>query len=292
LSQVTVIKRDGRREEFDANKINLAIEEVTRDLDPNTPWVTQIGSELALTLFDGISTQQLDESVIQVALQNVKDDPAYDKVAARLYLKSLYKSILGQYRTAEELKNLHAQKFEETVRMGVEAGLLEARFMNEGLFDFDKLANALEPENDENFIRLTGVYSKCAVNIVTETQYDCYPGIVTEKTMMAFAAQQVPVVIGHAGIVQHCKNLGFDMFEDLVDTSYDTLPNSIRLEQALALNQDLIQGKIDLSPYQQRLRRNREYLLDGFLTWMENRFKHDCQRLAQDKLAIHFSTFP
>ena len=147
-------------------------------------------------------------------------------------------------------------------------------------------------ENDENFIRLAGVYGKCAVNIVTETQYDCYPGIITEKTIMAFAAQQVPVVIGHAGIVQHCKNLGFDMFEDLVDTSYDTLPNSTRLEQALALNQDLIQGKIDLAPYQQRLQRNREYLLGGFLTWMENRFKRDCQQLAQDKLAIHFSTFP
>ena len=151
MSQVTVIKRDGRREAFDANKINLAIEEVTRDLDPNTPWVTQIGSELALTLFDGISTQQLDESVIQVALQNVKDDPAYDKVAARLYLKSLYKSVLGHYTTPQQLKNLHAEKFEETVRSGVEAGLLEPRFLNEGLFDYAKLSAALEPANDENF---------------------------------------------------------------------------------------------------------------------------------------------
>jgi len=151
LSEVTVIKRDGRREPFDANKINLAIQDVTKDLDPETPWVTQIGSELALTLFDGITTQQLDESVIQVALQNIKDDPAYDKVAARLYLKTLYKSILGHYNTPQQLRNLHQEKFEETIRLGVEQGLLEPKFILDGLFDYAKLSSALEPDNDANF---------------------------------------------------------------------------------------------------------------------------------------------
>ena len=151
MSEVTVIKRDGRREPFDANKINLAIQDVTKDLDPETPWVTQIGSELALTLFDGITTQQLDESVIQVALQNIKDDPAYDKVAARLYLKTLYKSILGHYNTPQQLRNLHQEKFEETIRLGVEQGLLEPKFILDGLFDYAKLSSALEPDNDANF---------------------------------------------------------------------------------------------------------------------------------------------
>ena len=70
---ITVVKRDGSREAYDANKINLAIEHAAQGLDDNITWVTQIASELELTLFDGITTQQLDEAVIQVALQNVKD---------------------------------------------------------------------------------------------------------------------------------------------------------------------------------------------------------------------------
>jgi len=86
------------------------------------------------------------------------------------------------------------------------------------------------------------------------------------------AAEQIPVVIGHAGIVKHCEELGFDMFTDLVDTSYDSLRNDVRAEQAILLNQDLIQGRIDLAPYRERLSAQREFLLDDYATIMELRF--------------------
>lgn len=118
--------------------------------------------------------------------------------------------------------------------------------------------------NEENFIALKSVYGQAAVNIVTETMYDHAPGIVTEKTQMAIAAEQIPIVIGHQGIVQDCRDMGFDMFDDLVDTSYDYLDNDVRVEQAILRNQDLIQGRINLEPYRARLIRNREYLLHEF----------------------------
>jgi hypothetical protein len=129
-------------------------------------------------------------------------------------------------------------------------------------------------ENDENFIRLANVYAKCAVNIVTETQYDARPGVVSEKAFLAFAACQIPIVIGHPEIVRDCQELGFDMFTDLVDTSYDTMPNDIRAEQALLLNKDLILGKIDLTPYQTRLDQQREFLIDRYPELM-------CERLRK-----------
>jgi len=144
---ITVVKRNGEREPYDANKINLAIEHATYGLDDNITWVTQIASELELTLFDGITTQQLDEAVIQVALQNVKDDPAFDVVAARLLLKTIYKRVLGDYSGADELKSLHASHFEANVRRGVEEGLLDSRLVE--LFDFSVLSAALEPAHDE-----------------------------------------------------------------------------------------------------------------------------------------------
>lgn len=144
-------------------------------------------------------------------------------------------------------------------------------------------------ENDDNFIRLNKVYGSAAVNIVTETEYDTTPGIVSEKTLMAFAAEQIPVVIGHQGIVQHCRELGFDMFDDIVDTSYDQLPNDQRVEQALIRNRDLIMGNIDLTPYKERLAHNRVFLLDDFPTVMELRFRRDCERLRS--LQIHKKLF-
>ena len=145
--EITVVKRNGEREPYDANKINLAIEHATEGLDDNIAWVTQIASELEITLFDGITTQQLDEAVIQVALQNVKDDPAFDTVAARLLLKTIYKRVLGDYRTAEELKSLHAAHFVANVARGVEEKLLDPRLTS--MFDLDTLAAALEPAHDE-----------------------------------------------------------------------------------------------------------------------------------------------
>jgi hypothetical protein len=69
------------------------------------------------------------------------------------------------------------------------------------------------------------------------------------------------------------------MFTDLVDTSYDTMHNDVRAEQALLLNQTLIQGRIDLAPYQQRLRAQREFLLDDYSTMMEMRFQRDISNL-------------
>ncbi len=147
LVAITVVKRDGQREPYDANKINLAIERASAGLDDNITWVTQIASELELTLFDGITTQQLDEAVIQVALQNVKDDPEFDTVAARLLLKTIYKRVLGDYETAEELKALHRSHFKANVTRGVEEGLLDTRLVE--LFDFDVLSAALEPAHDE-----------------------------------------------------------------------------------------------------------------------------------------------
>ena len=147
MSTISVVKRDGNREAYDANKINLAIEKAAEGLDDSIAWVTQIASELELTLFDGITTQQLDEAVIQVALQNVKDDPAFDVVAARLLLKTIYKRVLGDYTTDEELRRLHREHFAANVKRGVDEGLLDERLTQ--LFDLDRLAQALDPDRDD-----------------------------------------------------------------------------------------------------------------------------------------------
>lgn len=148
MSEIHVVKRDGTRENFDANKINLALVKASEGLPDQISKVVQVATELQLTLFDGITTEQLDEAVIHTALQNVKDDPDFDIIATRLLLKNVYKNILGDYETDEELKKLHAQKFPEYLKQGIADGLLDAR-MNNKVFNVKKLAAALDPTRDQ-----------------------------------------------------------------------------------------------------------------------------------------------
>jgi transcriptional regulator NrdR family protein len=76
---VSVTKRDGTKQSYNADKINMALEEASRGLDDQISKVVQVATEVSFTLFDGITTEQLDEALIQTALQNVKDDPYYSR---------------------------------------------------------------------------------------------------------------------------------------------------------------------------------------------------------------------
>lgn len=155
MSAVHVVKRDGSRELFDANKINLALVKASEGLNDQVSKVAQVAVELQLTLFDGITTEQLDEAVIHTALQNVKDDPDFDIIAARLMLKNIYKNVLGDYDSEAELKALHAEKFPQYLKDNIEAGLLDAR-MNGETFDLKKITAALDPSRD-HLTRYLGV---------------------------------------------------------------------------------------------------------------------------------------
>lgn len=148
MNDLHVVKRDGTRELFDANQVNLALVEASEGLPDQISKVVQVATELQLTLFDGMTTAQLDEALIQTTLQNVKDDPDYDTIAARLLLKNIYKDTLGHYKTEEDLKKLHAEKFPEFIKQGIADGLLDER-MGSKVFNLKKLANALEPSRDK-----------------------------------------------------------------------------------------------------------------------------------------------
>lgn len=145
---ISVTKIDGSREPYNADKINRAIEAATRGLDNQIQKVVQIASELSLTLFDGITTRQLDEAAINAALQNVKDDPDYDTVAARLLLKTIYKQVLGDYQTYDDLLKLHHTEFPKFIKNAVKLGLLDERMADSKVFDLKELGRVLDPSRD------------------------------------------------------------------------------------------------------------------------------------------------
>ena len=145
--QIHVTKRDGTRELYNADKINQAIVKAAAGLEDHIGKAMQVAAELAITLFDGITTEQLDEAAIGVAVQNVKDDPDFDTIAARLLRKVINKRVLGNYESDLEMTLLHQARFPGYIREAVEQGLLDERLAT--LFDLDALAAAIDPSRDD-----------------------------------------------------------------------------------------------------------------------------------------------
>jgi ribonucleoside-diphosphate reductase alpha chain len=146
---INITKRDGTKEAFDADRINRALERACEGLPDVVSRVTQIATEMHLTLYDGIKEDEIDEAAINTALQNVKDDPLYDKVATRLLLKTVYKRILGDYPRDNKtiIRERHVEVFPKFVERGVKDGLLDKRMVEK--FDLKDLANHLDVSRDE-----------------------------------------------------------------------------------------------------------------------------------------------
>src|SRR3989344_8419593 len=145
---LSVTKHDGSREAFNADRINRSLERACRGLSNPVATVTQIATETHLTLYDGITTEEMDSATINAAVQNIKEDIEYDKVAVRLLLKTVYRRVVGEYNNdPKELKARHRKQFPIHIQKYVAAGLLDERM--EKLFDLPKLASVLTIERDE-----------------------------------------------------------------------------------------------------------------------------------------------
>src|SRR3989338_5012639 len=149
--EIYITKRDGTRELFNADRINRSIERACAGLSDPVSLVTQIATETRLTLYDGITTEEMDQATINAAIQNVKDDIEYDKVATRLLLKTVYRRVVGEFENREEmLDQMHRDGFIRYITEGVASGLLDQRMKEK--FDLPRLADCLDIERDELFV--------------------------------------------------------------------------------------------------------------------------------------------
>ena len=149
---ISITHRDGTKADFNADRINRSIERACRGLTDEVAKVTQIATETQLALYDGVTTEEMDEATINAALQNVKEDPEYDTAATRLLLKTVYKRVLGDYDPENEaaLRDLHAKNFKTYITDGVNDGLLSEKMTS--LFNLDELGEYLDMKRDALFM--------------------------------------------------------------------------------------------------------------------------------------------
>ncbi len=148
---ITVTRHDGTKVPFTADKINRSIERACVGLFDPISKVTQIATETELTLYDGITTDEIDQATINAAVQNIKEDIEYDTIAVRLLLKIVYRGVVGDYDkdNALDLVKKHHDGFIEYIEKSVATGKLHP--MMKSAFNLEVLADTLSLERDELF---------------------------------------------------------------------------------------------------------------------------------------------
>jgi hypothetical protein len=93
-------------------------------------------------------------------------------------------------------------------------------------------------DNANNFKnKLTNYYQNVFVEVITETSYTEKCFNLTEKTLNSIYGSCFPILICSQGSVAFLRNMGMDMFDDIIDHSYDIIEDpATRMYTAITNN--------------------------------------------------------
>ena len=138
-----VVKRNGKTEPLDLNKLHVMVEEACEDLAGVS--ASQVEMKSGIQFYDGITTAEIQEILIRAASDLIDlDHPNYQFVAARLLLFATRKQLYGRMHEAPTLKD-HVERC-------VEKGVYDAEILN--LYsdeEFDKLQSYIDHSRDYLF---------------------------------------------------------------------------------------------------------------------------------------------
>ena len=134
-----VTKRNGSIEPVDLNKIVRAIQHCCEGLHAIDPM--RVATRTISGLYNGATTQELDELSIRTAALLIGEEPEYGRLAARLLANTIAKEVSGQ--------EIHA--FSQSVSRGHEVGLINDRLLGFVQANARKLNDAIDPALDLGF---------------------------------------------------------------------------------------------------------------------------------------------
>ena len=106
MNQIRVVKRDGRTEPLNLNKIMSRIEKQTYNLDRTWIVAFEVAQTVIAGVFDGVTTRQLDQLAAETAAALTPKHPDYAFLAARLAITALHKDTDKSFsKTIEKMYN-------------------------------------------------------------------------------------------------------------------------------------------------------------------------------------------
>jgi ribonucleoside-diphosphate reductase alpha chain len=147
MATILVRRRDGSLEPIQEDKINHRIQEACEGLS-EVSW-SDIALGCQVSWYSGITTEEIDESVILSARSMIEKHPQYAYAAARLLLKVLYQRVFGaKDDRAKQMASLYQSRFVDYLQKGVELELLDSRLLT---YDLPRLAAEIQPDADDQF---------------------------------------------------------------------------------------------------------------------------------------------
>jgi hypothetical protein len=137
---------------------------------------------------------------------------------------------------------------------------------------------AVQNDNLTNFKQsLQSKYNNSIIELVSETSYNECSFNITEKTLHFIYGANLPIMISSPGTVDFLRNMGIDMFDDLINHSYDTIEDpAARINAAIDLNIDILTSSnmIELwKKHKYRIDKNIAFVKEGKLrTYYSDRF--------------------
>ncbi len=136
---------DGTKEIFSLDTLRKSLLNAAAGLD-NVD-IEGILQQVQREVYDGISSQELERTLIMVARSMIERDPNYDKLAAALQLRSTYKQVfrVSVDKNSANFDATYRSAFVSNMHTMVANKMLDERMLT---FDLDVLAKALKPERD------------------------------------------------------------------------------------------------------------------------------------------------
>jgi len=101
-----------------------------------------------------------------------------------------------------------------------------------------------DSDNGQNFNCLRTDYQNSLIEIIVETIFFHNNGLVSEKFANCVYGFNFFIALASPGYVEHLRQLGFDVFDDVIDHSYDQIVNPYdRLEASIESNRKILQDK-------------------------------------------------
>jgi len=152
--------------------------------------------------------------------------------------------------------------------------------LENSLHEVDKIYSE-KIDNAKNFdLHLRSMYQDHFVEIVSESAFNIPFYGASEKFKNSVYGYVFPILIGGTGLVDFLRNLGFDMFDDVIDHSYDSIPDPLdRLCAAVDLNRKLLSedglAKTLWIKNQHRFLHNVEFIKTALFDKIQHRAQED-----------------
>lgn len=120
--------------------------------------------------------------------------------------------------------------------------------------------------NSQNYKQLLQktVFEPSCISLITESTYVEREAMLTEKTIMAIYGGTVPIWVGGWRCADALRMLGFDVFDDIVDHSYQALEDPWqRVRKSISLNKKLLSNFKLTTPIIKRLQHNFDLMISG-----------------------------